>query len=198
MALYELITDDIGQVKLGGMLLPGVFEGLEVSGGVRVDESDVAGQSGTSKQPAGFDDTEFSLKLRLLTDDDSTCYDKLRILTSLFKRVDSSAKPFIYQIVNHHLAQWDVSEVIFKGIRSSEDNQDDTIHAELQFTEFRPVVVKAESLAADPPESFSPPTYQSEQQAFIDEKLATRKYLLSLSAAKDDDKPPKASGALAM
>lgn len=163
--MREVITDDIGQVKVGDTLLPGIFESLEIAGDVRVDEIEVTGQSGTSKQPLGFDDATLVLKIRLLTDDDSTCYDKLKTLVAVFRAVDAQAKPFVYRLVNHHAAIWGITEVIFKGLRSVEDNDSDTIRADLQFTEYRPVMVRNEEM-----------TEMSEQpaQGFGDLRVAER------------------------
>lgn len=141
----QLITNDFGQVKLGGIILPGIFQSMEIEGGVRTDEMEVPGTSGTSKQPQGFKDAIVNLKILLPTDDTDTCYDKLKTYVNILQKVDKNAKPYIYQIVNKHIAIWNIKEVIYKTLRSTEDNRNDTIIVDITFKEWRPVVVKSES-----------------------------------------------------
>lgn len=142
--MRQTITSDFGQVKLGKTLLPGAFAGMDIQGQVRVDDLTIAGQSGSSKQPLGFEDAKISLEIRLLTDEESTCYDKAEQIVQIFQAVDSAAKPFIYRIVNKHTALWKIKEVVFEGLRTKETNQDDTLIASLEFTEYRPVLVAKE------------------------------------------------------
>lgn len=149
--MREIITDDVGQVKVGGVLLPGVFESLEVAGSLRIDEAEVEGQSGTTKQPLGFADAEVTLSIRLLTDEESTCYDKCKEIVRLFQGTDQYAQPYVCRIVNRHTALWGIDEVLFKELRTSEDNSDDTMRAVLVFVEYVPAVVLAEEVAPEPP-----------------------------------------------
>ena len=147
----DVITAEAGEIKLNDTLLPGVFQSMEISGSLRIDEKKVPGSSGKRKQPLGYEDASVSLSLKLLTDDASTCYEKAGVLTGLFHNVDNKAKPYVYRIVNRHLLKWNIREVLFKELRTSEDNRRDTISATLEFTEYKPALVAAESKAAKPP-----------------------------------------------
>lgn len=149
MTVYrDLYADDPGQVKLGNVLLPGVFEGLDVEGELRIDEAEVPGQSGKKKQVQGYDDPTLVLKLRLLTDARGTALEKLKVLTGLFQAASSQPKPYVYRIVSKMTAAWGIREVIFKRLRSSDNNLDDTIRVELEFIENRAVVVQTKKVAA--------------------------------------------------
>lgn len=141
----QIVTDDIGQVKLGDTLLPGVFEGLEVEGELEIDEQDVQGGS-KRKQVLGFHDPTVTLKLRLLNDAAGTPHDKLRVIAALFRGKDKAGKPVVYRIVNQHLALWGIQQVLFKRLRTSESNLDDSLRAELEFTGHSPVVVKKQGI----------------------------------------------------
>lgn len=143
----EIVTEDIGQVKLGNTLLPGVFEALEIEGALTIDEQEVQG-GGKRKQVLGFEDPAVTLRLRLLDDSAGTAYQKLRVLVGLFRGKDKAGKPVAYRIVNKHLALWGVQQVLFKRLRSSEDNMDDTLRADLEFVAHAPVAVKKQSLAS--------------------------------------------------
>jgi hypothetical protein len=147
----EVITAEAGEIKLGDTLLPGVFQSMQVSGKLRIDEKKVPGSSGKRKQPLGYEDAAVSLSLKLLTDEKSTCYEKAGELTRLFQNVDNKAKPYVYRIVNRHLSKWNIREVLFEELRLSEDNRTDVISASLNFAEYKPALVAAEAKAARPP-----------------------------------------------
>lgn len=176
--MRAVVTDDVGQVKLGGLLLPGVFQSIEVVGALRIDQPQVEGQSSSPKQILGYDDATITLRLLLLTDDDSTAYDKLKVMAGLFKSVDKAAKPYVYRLVNKHCAAWGITDVIFKGAQSSDDNQRDTVQMQLDFCEYKPVVVKQEAIVntqdgeTGTPPSTSP-TSPSDQTGDVPPKAKT-------------------------
>lgn len=151
----EVITNEAGQIKLNDTLLPGIFESMEVSGKLRFDEKSVPGSSGKRKQPLGYEDAGITLNVKLLTDEESDCYEKLDKLTSLFHNIDNKAKPYVYRIVNRHLTKWNIREILFSELRTSEDNREDTIKAALGFVEYKPALVAAEAKAAAPPSKSS-------------------------------------------
>lgn len=146
--MRQVITDDFGQIKVGDTLLPGILQKIEVEGSVRIDDMEVPGSSGSSKQPQGFEDAIIYIELLLPTDDATTCYDKLQTLVGIFKKVDKYAKPYIYRIVNKHTQVWNIKEVVFKNCRTTEDNITDSIKATLEFKEYKPVLVKVEQISS--------------------------------------------------
>lgn len=141
------LTDAIGQVKLGGQLLPGVFQSMSIMGKIKMDKIEIPGQSGESKQPLGFEDADLSLSLLLTNDDWSNPYMKLAELTAIFQASDSQAKPYIYTIVSQLTSIWNIKEIIFDELKITDTNKNDTIAVELHFTEYKPVVVKKEDSA---------------------------------------------------
>lgn len=141
------ITNEAGAIKLGDTLLPGVFTSIEVDGKLRIDEKEVPGQSGKSKQPLGFEDAKISLKLRLITDEETDCYDKAAVLVNLFQTVDKQAKPYVYRIVNRLLELWHITEVLFEDIKIRDNKGSDTLQADLSFTEYKPALVAVEAKA---------------------------------------------------
>lgn len=145
-----IATDPAGQIKVDGQLLPGIFQGIDIGGSLRVDSEATPGKSGNSKRPMGFDDATVTIKLKLPTDDDYTCHDRLKALVRIFRAVDSGARPYVRRIVDKHCAAWGISEVLFQDLRTSEDNQSDHIMADLVFTEWQPTVVKREQAVSAP------------------------------------------------
>ncbi|WP_298563432.1 hypothetical protein [uncultured Phascolarctobacterium sp.] len=141
------ITDTSGQIKLNDSFIPGVFQKLSIDNEVKYDQKSVSGSSGTKKQAVGFEDAIVSVTYLLQNDEQSTPYQKLQELVALFRSMDKSAKPQIYNIVNEHTAAFGIDRVLFKGIRTNEDNRKDYITATLDFIEWEPPVVKIEERA---------------------------------------------------
>lgn len=144
------ITNDLGQIKLGNTLLPGVYDSCEIQGGVKLDEIDVPGQSGQSTQPQGFEDATITLRLRLINDNTSSPYDKAQTIIKLFRSMDSLAKPYVYNIVNPMTRLWGIREVIFTDLRISDSNRTDIIEAEIVLREYKPAMIKKESSVPAP------------------------------------------------
>lgn len=156
----EIITDDFGRVKLGDRVLPGVVQQIEIEGEVRVDAEKVPGQSGSAKQPQGYEDAKITIRLVLPTDEQGNCYAKAAELEKSFKKVDAQAKPFVYRIVNKHAAARGITHVVYQGLRTVEPSASDTITAEITLLEFKPVVVKTEKAAGKKATTASPASGQ--------------------------------------
>lgn len=145
--MRKVITNEVGAIKLGDTLLPGIFETIEVDGRLRIDEKEVPGQSGKSKQPLGFEDAKIRMTLKLLTDEQSDCYEKAAVIIRLFQTVDKQAKPYVYSITNRLLALWNITEVLFEDIKTSDAKGADTLMMDMSFTEYKPAIVAAEAKA---------------------------------------------------
>lgn len=149
----NLITFADGVVTLGGEEVPGILGSLRVDGKVRFDEQKVDGSSGRKKTPQGFEDSDIMLSLYLVTDEDSSCYDKLETLSGMFRKVDDKANPQIYTVANRHLLARGVRQVVFSKLQTAENDATDEITATLGFVEHNPPVVKTEKAQAKTPTS---------------------------------------------
>lgn len=146
----EIFTDAIGQVKLGGKLLPGVFESLEINGDIQIDEVEVKGRSGKVKQVKGYNDSTLQLSIVLDTDEKTDCYNKLETVQSLFRKTDSQAKPVVYSIVNLHANKRKINKVLFTGLKSKETNTSNTLIVALSFVEYETIQIAAEKRVKKP------------------------------------------------
>lgn len=149
------ITFEHGELRLGDTLVPGVLSRLSVDGKVRFDEAEQDGLSGKVKTPMGWEDAAISVTMELLTDEESTCYDKLASLSRLYKGHDSGGNPKVYRTANTHLAARNIDEVVFDGLNSFENDQVDSITASLRFVEHNPPIqiVEKRSAASTAPET---------------------------------------------
>ena len=141
------ITFEHGELRLGNTLVSGVLSRLSIDGKVRFDEAEQDGLSGKVKVPMGWDDAAISVTLELLTDKQSTCYDKLAELSRLYKGYDSGGNPKVYRTANAHLAARNIDEVVFDGLNSSENNTSDSITVALRFVEHNPPIQMVERRA---------------------------------------------------
>ncbi|MDR1398099.1 MAG: hypothetical protein LBJ14_10275 [Desulfarculales bacterium] len=145
------ITYADGLIRLGEEPLPGIMTALRIEGKIRYDEQKVDGASGKKKTPQGWEDQVISISLILLTDEESTCYEKLEQIAPFFKKPDDKSNPQIYSFVNRHGQARGVRQLLFDRFESTESSQDDTIRVSLGFTEHNPPIVKTEAAAAKTP-----------------------------------------------
>ena len=149
----NLITFEDGVLTLGGEEVPGILHSLRVDGKVRFDEQKLDGSSGKKKTPQGFEDGDIRVSLYLVTDEDSSCYDKLETLSGMFRKVDDKANPQIYTVANRHLLARGVRQVCFSKLQTAENDTTDEITATLGFAEHNPPIVKTEKAQAKSPTS---------------------------------------------
>ncbi|OQY20074.1 MAG: hypothetical protein B6I36_02195 [Desulfobacteraceae bacterium 4572_35.1] len=133
-----------GEVRLGDSLLPGNLVSQTIRGAVRFDEAEADGMSGTVKTPMGWTDADIVLTLDLLCDEQSDCYDKLTSINQVFKGADNGANPKVYTVTGRHLRARGIDQVVFSGLDSSEDDQNDVVQVTLAFDEHVPVIVRQE------------------------------------------------------
>lgn len=146
-----ILSFEHGEIRLAGVLLPGVLKSLSVRGQVRFDEAEQDGLSGKAKVPMGWEDSDITITIELLSDENSNCYDKLGEVDANFKGTDNGTNPAIYTVANEHLSARNIYRVVFNGLESQETDEDDVILASLSFVEHIPVITKAEerTVAAD-------------------------------------------------
>jgi hypothetical protein len=177
----RIITNDFGLIKLGNKLVPGIYQSMSVNGSIKVDKVEIEGQSGSSKQPLGYNEPDITLSLKLPTDEESDCYDKVEELAGIFQKTDANAKPYIYNVVNKLTAAWGINEVIFDSLKTKDSNKDNAIIAELHFIEYKPVLVEKESRA-----NLSG-SQSTDEEAFAESNEGNSSNNLPESPAVDDD-----------
>jgi hypothetical protein len=156
--------DDIGQIKVGDVLLPGVFESLEITGTVKLDQVEIPGKRERVTQAVGFENTRVRLTLYLVPETEGgDCSEEIAVLQQLFRESADQERPGVYRIVNRHCQARNVDEVIFSDLKTFEDNRSDKVLAILEFIEHVPIKVQVVEQAAPaaggttPPPSPAPP-----------------------------------------
>lgn len=149
--MYDEIVFEDGIISLGGEEVPGILRSLSVNGQVRFDEQKVDGASGKKKTPVGYEDCDISISLYLVTDDESSCYEKLETLANMFRNTDEAANPKVYEVNNRHIFLRGIRQVVFSKLSTSENDKSDEITATLGFVEHTPPIVKTEKAQAKTP-----------------------------------------------
>jgi hypothetical protein len=138
------LTFEDGIVRLGKDTLPGIFRAMDISAGVRFDRALKDHMSGKAKVPLGWEDSDIKLTSDLLCDAGSDCYDKLTVINGLFRSADKGANPKVYEVTGRHLRARGIKRVVFSGLESRENDDEDVIQVTLAFSEHIPAVVKRE------------------------------------------------------
>lgn len=142
----EIITEATGQVKVGGSILPGIFQSLEINVDTLIDEVEVEGMKKKPKQINGYEDASVKLNLVLNNDDGSSPYNKLEALQNIFKKPGQD-KPVVYDLYNRHTQIRGINKVIFKNLTTVEDNANDLIRASCEFIEFSSISIQYQNSA---------------------------------------------------
>lgn len=93
----------------------------------------------------------FPFPFYLLTDEQSSCYEKLETLANMFRDTDEAANPKIYEVNNRHIFLRGIRQVVFSKLSTSENDKSDEITATLGFVEHTPPIVKTEKAQAKTP-----------------------------------------------
>lgn len=137
-----LITSDLGEVKVGDQVLPGVFESLEITGSVKMDEVEIAGKKEKLSQAVGYTNAKVRLNLKIIPkDEDDDCIETIAQLQRIFRSSPSLQVPGVYRIVNKHVLARGIDQVTFTDLRTYEDNRTSSFVVTAEFQEYNPVNV---------------------------------------------------------
>lgn len=138
-----MIYFDDDTVKIGGVILPGIYKSMEVSQDAQVDEQDVEGSSRKPKQASGYDDAKITISLQLLDSmDGMTKEGKLQIIQNIF-RAQGQEKPVVHELVSTHSSIRGIMNVIVKSMSSKESNKKDEITVDLELLQYDTVTITA-------------------------------------------------------
>lgn len=138
-----MIYVDDDTVKIGGVVLPGIYKSMEISHEAKIDEQDVEGSTRKPKQATGYEDAKITISVQLLDSvDGTTKEEKLQIIQELF-RMAGAEKPTVHELVSAHSSIRGVMNVIIKSMSSKESNKKDEITVELELLQYDTVSIKA-------------------------------------------------------
>jgi len=165
---FQVVT--LGAVKAGGepdianilFEFPVPHQQMTIRQAVKVDEVDVPGRSGKVKQAVGYEDTEITLHLLLVDEEDSggnvtwSAIDQFSELQNAFrdrsepvaegdkKPETSHAVPTIFSIQSRLTDACGIKTVLFKGLEVGDVTGEPSISVQITFTEFEPIARQVE------------------------------------------------------
>lgn len=139
-----MIYVEDGYVKVGGVVLPGIYKSMEIKSDALVEEKEVEGSATKPKQATGYEDAKITLEIQLYDTPDQSKEEKLSSLQNIF-RSSGQEVPSVQSIISEHTSIRGINQVIFKSLSTKETNQKDSITASLEFWEYIPVTISVMS-----------------------------------------------------
>ena len=143
----SLIYIDESTMKIGGVVLPGVFKSLELKSDALIEEQEVEGRTTKPKQAIGYEDAKINVELILYDGPFLSKYQKLSIIQNIFKK-PGQTKPEVYEIVNEHTATRGITKILFKNLVSKEQNNNEQLSVVIEFWEYITTVITATQVAS--------------------------------------------------
>lgn len=139
-----MIYFDDDTVKIGGVILPGIYKSIEVEHEAKIDEQTVEGSSSKPKQATGYDDAKINIELLLVDSETVTKEEKLGIIQGLFQ-AEGQEMPQVHELVSVHTAIRGTRQVIIKKVSSKETNKKDEITVTIELLQYDVMKIKAAS-----------------------------------------------------
>lgn len=178
-------------VKLGGVVLPGVFKNIEITQEAAVDEIEVEGAAVKPKQAVGYEDATIKLELIVDASPGQTADAKIAKLNSLFRKKGQEI-PQPTDIVCKDTTSAGISKVIFQKLNVKQTNKSDQYAVTLEFCQYVPFVITA-TTATTATGSTSPTQQMSsvlsaDYQQYLESQRGTAPKTAQSPAV--DDRPP--------
>lgn len=137
-----MIFVDDDSLKIGGVILPGIYKSLEVNQDALLDEQEVEGTSRKPKQATGYDDAKIVIEISLMDSEQVTKEDKLLTIQNLFRTLKQD-KPTVHELVSTHASIRGINKVIIRNMTSKETNKKDEIVVSLELLQYDTMTIKA-------------------------------------------------------
>lgn len=139
-----MIYFDDDTVKIGSVILPGIYKSIEVEHEAKIDEQTVEGSTSKPKQATGYDDAKINIELLLIDSGTETKEDKLQMIQNLFK-AEGQDKPQVHELISVHTAIRGAKQVIIKKVTSKETNKKDEITVTIELLQYDTMKITAAS-----------------------------------------------------
>lgn len=142
-----MIYIDESTIKVGGVILPGLFKSIEVKTDALVEEQTVEGKTEKPKQATGYEDAKVNMELILYDGPTLSKVQKLQVIQNLFRKSGQSM-PIVYEIINEHTAARGVTKVIFKNLTTKEQNKNDELLVTIEFWQYVAITITAKKTSS--------------------------------------------------
>ena len=140
-----MIYVEDNSIKVGNVLLPGLYRSLEIVNEATVDDMRVEGVKKVPRQATGYEDIKITLTIELADSEKVDRWEKLNIIQNVFREPKKGAKPKVYPFISRHTQIRGISKVLFKKLSSVENSRNQSIILQLEFLEYVDVKITAKT-----------------------------------------------------
>lgn len=130
------------EVKLGGLVLPGLVKSIEVKESAQIDEQEVEGSSTKPKQATGYEDSKVNIELLVDDTETQTKYQRLEPLRAIYRKSGQSV-PQPISIVSEATAAHGLDKVLFKSLAVKSEQKRSYLSVTLELWEYIPQTIQA-------------------------------------------------------
>lgn len=181
-----MIIAEGSEIKVGGIILPGIFQKSEIEADAKIDEVDVKGKSVKPKQATGYEDAKITLEILLIADDMEDEYTKLEKIQSIFKQKNQQL-PQVHEIFNKHLNTRGITRVLFKQLHSKETNKENAILVKCEFWEYIPMTIQAKKKTSQSSNSTAASGVSDNYNKYLQNRGSIKLDKTKASPARDND-----------
>lgn len=136
-----MIFNEDQQIKLNGVILPGVVKSMEIKAAAKIDEQEVEGSAVKPKQATGYEDAKITIELIVDDTETQTKYQRFAIIQSIF-RAAGQAVPQPIPIISEDTVARGITTVLFKELNHKQENKRDQLAVTLELLEYVPQTIK--------------------------------------------------------
>lgn len=169
-----MVYEDDNEIMIDGIILPGLVKSLELTTAAEIEEQEVEGSTAKPKQATGYEDGKVTLEILLMDSDDTTKEAKLQYIQDLFREKGQDI-PAVHTIINVHVAQRNISQVLIKNLTSKVTNANDQITVTIELWEYVPMTISITAAKAAGETSYAPQQLNSDYQQYLKSRGAAPK-----------------------
>lgn len=158
-----MVYEDDSEIMIDGIILPGLVKSLEVSTAAEIEEQEVEGSTAKPKQATGYEDGKITLEILLMDTDEITKETKLQYIQNMFREKGQDI-PAVHSIINQHVAQRNISQVLFKNLTTKVTNANDQITVTIELWEYVPMTISITTAKAAGETQYAPQLNSNYQQ----------------------------------
>lgn len=180
-------------VKLGGVVLPGLFKSMEISRQAAVDEIEVEGSAVSPKQAVGYEDAKVKLELTVDSTGTDSAQSQIAKLHDLFRKKGQTV-PQPIELVCKETAAAGIGKVLFEKLSVKRTNKTDQYAVTLEFCQYIPMPIavskaKAQTAAPVSPTQQAAAVLSADYQQYLEASRGSAPGKTVLSPSLDDRIP---------
>ena len=168
-----MVYEDDSEIMIDGLVLPGLVKSLEVSTAAEIEEQEVEGSTAKPKQATGYEDGKVNIEILLMDSEGMSKEDKLQSIQDLFRQKGQDI-PAVHSIINTHVAQRNIGQILFKNLTTKVTNANEQITVTSELWEYVPMTISITAAKAAGETNYAP-QLRSDYQEYLRSRGAAPK-----------------------